>query len=150
MTLKEEIEKGSDKIRHYKRLVEKLLEDQKKIKSLVDEEDPIALSILSLQDIKIAEYHDKTFWMENRVAQAEKEHLAQFEIQSAECNAQMPRMIELARKKIDCNPLEITSLFPELINKYESSADTISQEDKNNIYFALKQHIHIINTKFKK
>ena len=83
-----------------------------------------------------------------------KEHrqktvIPEFEKLSAECNMQMDKIIEKAKRYIGKEPLFITNSINELVNKYNVEKDRMEQEEKNGIYVRLVQHINFLTNQYK-
>ena len=79
----------------------------------------------------------------------QKKAIPEFEKLSAECNMQMDKIIEKARRYVGKEPLFITNSINELVNKYQVEKDTMEQEEKNGIYIRLIQHIDFITNKYR-
>lgn len=84
-----------------------------------------------------------------KLASLKVKYLAEFERESSECNSHMAKMIKRAKGYANHNePKAIIELVNGLVQKYEASADTLSQDEKNDIYFELGAHLKVIREKF--
>lgn len=81
-----------------------------------------------------------------------KEHrlqkaIPEFEKLSAECNQNIDKIVERAKKHIGKEPFAITKDINELVNNYQVEENMI-QEEKNRIYVRLNQHLNFLTNKY--
>lgn len=138
MTKKEMIADGESTLAENIRLVESI----ELIEKNYDHEKAVRLLLSMHKDGLLA--RNRT--IESKLPKLKADYIKEFEFQSSECNSNMDRLIDacnsliLAKRGIPA----ILELLPPLIKRYADEKHKISQEEKNMVYFELKQHWTIL------
>ena len=141
MTTKERIADGEAIIAENNNLLENI----ELIEANYDHEIAVRL-LLSLQKTATQKLNAS---ISEKLKKLKKDYVSEFEIASAECNANMERLIDACNKIVweKKGIPAIREAMPPLINDYAANKHKMSQEDKNTIYFTLKQHFEVLNSR---
>ena len=107
---------------------------------LIDDQNaPNAKAIRFLLNSEKENLGEKMTNISNRLKKLYRDYELQMDQISAECNANMDKTIEIAKRFYGKDPAAVTEKLKPLIDEYERF-DVIDQERKNDIYTELKQH----------
>lgn len=141
MSLKQQIAQNEEKLKQYRDFVDAidLLEQSK------DDKKAIAF-LLELQKL---EFSGRIERGEKNLEILKKQRMVEFEMESAEANLRMDKLIPEISKWIGKDPVGVTCNIEPLVKAYESERDGISQERRNELYFGLKGHYDFLTKKLK-
>lgn len=120
-----------------------LLQNIELIEANYDHEKAVRL-LLSLQKTSTQKLNAS---ISEKLKKLKKDYIKEFEIASAECNVNIEKLIDACNKIVWEKKVikGIREAISQLIQSYATDKHKMSQEDKNTIYFTLKQHWGIFN-----
>ena len=114
-----------------------------KIEEVRNLSDP---GVTVLLDIKQSELKEDVDTIRHRLEKLQKEFIQSFEEESAEVNQKLGGALMMASQLAGKEPLAITEKISQLAEKLKTEED---QEAKNDLFYAMMQHVNFIKTKVK-
>lgn len=123
---------------------EKLLETDKRFASEIASaaDSPFKGALLHL-------FNERIHNVESRLTQLRIQWVVEFEKESAEANTRMPALLVAAKKYIGMNPSAVSSKIEEIINRHASRDYKREQEQYNDEFYDLIQHVRFMNSQLK-
>lgn len=124
---------------------EKLLEENKKFaQQLVD-----ATEVADLKTVLSFLFAERIVNLEHKLAKLRPQWAVEFEKESAEVNTKMPAVVANAKKFIGREPKAVSDKIRAIIEKHTAEGAFFEQEEKNDDFYELIEHINFINKKVK-
>ncbi len=136
MNLKAQIAQNEEKLSKYKKEVEDI-NDLLRIKN-----DP--KSVEFLLNLRKMDKESAIAIGESKQEILKKQRMAEFELESAEANLRLDKLITEISKWIGKEPMGVTSKIGPLVEAYKAEMVGISQERRNELYFELKGHLNFL------
>lgn len=123
---------------------EKLLETDKKFASEIasGQDSPFKGALLHI-------FNERIHNVESRLTQLRSQWAVEFEKESAEANTRMPALLATAKEYIDKQPIAVSSKIEEIINRHENLNYNRDQEQYNDDFYELIQHVRFMNSQSK-
>ena len=141
MNLKAQIKANEEKLKQYRDFIDT-------IDLLVENKDD-KKAIEFLLKVQFLEFTGRIERGEKNLDALKKQRMLEFELESAEANLRMDKLIPEISKWIGKDPVGVTVKIEPLVKAYESEKDGITQERRNELYLALKSHYEFLTKKLK-
>lgn len=143
MTLRQVIKESETKLKTYKDFVDtiEMLNVNKNDKKTLE-------FLLGIQKLEL---ESKIMNVEGRLAKAKKDRLWEMEQQSSECLVKIGGVVLEAKKYVGQDPVGVTDKLLPLIDRFRNDGVwmSMSQEERNDVYFELKGHLNFLKTRLK-
>lgn len=122
---------------------EKLLAENQKYEEQV-------MSSTSFEALKLALgflFQERILNLQSRIAKLKEQYAVEFEKESAEANSRMPAVLANAKKYVGKEPKAVSDKIEAIIERHTTA--TVDQEQKNDDFYELIEHVRFFNTKVK-